>query len=93
MYFSFVEVDLRNQVDTCISMAANNSNYSTVVACSQLAQQFWEHAREHTHVCEKLVHDQHLQQQVTPPSLFFYIHTIFLGRVGANVSLVNTFKL
>lgn len=36
---------------------------STVAVRAQLAQQFCELAREQTRVCEKLVHDQHLQQQ------------------------------
>lgn len=57
----FLDVDLKEQVENCMKMPAN---YRTVVTCSQLAQQFWELAREHTHICEKLVHDQHLQQQV-----------------------------
>lgn len=33
------------------------------MARAQLAQQLHETAREITHVCEQLVHDQHMQQQ------------------------------
>lgn len=36
---------------------------NTVIKRAQIAQQFCELAREHTHICEELVHDQHLQQQ------------------------------
>lgn len=39
------------------------ASYSTVVSRSQLAQEFCELAREQSKICEKLVHDQHLQQQ------------------------------
>lgn len=47
-------------VDQSLNMPAT---YSTVVARAHLAQQFCELAREHTIICEGLVHDQHLQQQ------------------------------
>lgn len=39
-------------------------SYTTVLAYAQLAHKFWEAAIEHKRCCEKLVHDQHLQQQV-----------------------------
>lgn len=39
------------------------ASYSTVVSRAQLAQEFCELAREQSKICERLVHDQHLQQQ------------------------------
>ncbi|XP_063852182.1 RB1-inducible coiled-coil protein 1-like isoform X2 [Scylla paramamosain] len=52
--------NLRTQVEGCLNMPAT---YNTVVARTQLAQQFYEHASEVTRTCRQLVHDQHLQQQ------------------------------
>lgn len=54
------DYDLKEQVEASSNMPAT---YSTVVARAQLAQQFCELAKEQTKICEKLVHDQHLQQQ------------------------------
>ncbi|KAK3908461.1 RB1-inducible coiled-coil protein 1 [Frankliniella fusca] len=54
------DMDLKEQVDSSLSMPAS---YNTVVVRSQLAQQFCELARDQTRICERLVHDQHLQQQ------------------------------
>lgn len=51
---------MKDQVDTSLVMPAT---YNTVVARAQLAQQFCELSRDQTRVCERLVHDQHLQQQ------------------------------
>lgn len=39
------------------------ATYSTLVARAQLAQNCYGIAREQTRTCERLVHDQHLQQQ------------------------------
>lgn len=39
------------------------ATYQTVVSRVQLAQQCCGLAREQTRICERLVHDQHLQQQ------------------------------
>ncbi|XP_063842262.1 uncharacterized protein LOC135089997 isoform X2 [Scylla paramamosain] len=39
------------------------ATYNSVVARTQLAQQFYEHASEVTRMCRQLVHNQHLQQQ------------------------------
>lgn len=39
------------------------ATYNTVVARAQLAQQFYEAARDEIKVCDKLVYEQHLQQQ------------------------------
>lgn len=47
-------------MEQCRSLAAN---YGTVVRRNQLAQQFEEVARAELATCEKLVHEQHLQQQ------------------------------
>ncbi|GJQ84975.1 hypothetical protein Trydic_g575 [Trypoxylus dichotomus] len=38
-------------------------DYATVVHRTQLAQQFYEMAKEQAKICKQLVHDQHLQQQ------------------------------
>ncbi|KAJ1525712.1 hypothetical protein ONE63_008923 [Megalurothrips usitatus] len=54
------DMDLKEQVDASLSMPAS---YNTVVVRAQLAQQFCELARDQTRICERLVHDQHLQQQ------------------------------
>lgn len=53
-------MDLQTQIDTSLEMPAT---YQTLVARAQLAQQFCGLAREQTRICERLVHDQHLQQQ------------------------------
>lgn len=54
------DVDLQNQIDASLAMPAT---YQTVVTRAQLAQQCYGLAREQTRICERLVHDQHLQQQ------------------------------
>ncbi|XP_076634398.1 autophagy-related 17 isoform X3 [Colletes latitarsis] len=54
------DVDLQSQIDTSLAMPAT---YQTLVARAQLAQQCCALAREQTRICERLVHDQHLQQQ------------------------------
>lgn len=54
------DMDLKEQVDASLSLPAS---YNTVVVRAQLAQQFCELAKDQTRICERLVHDQHLQQQ------------------------------
>ncbi|XP_043264835.1 RB1-inducible coiled-coil protein 1 isoform X1 [Colletes gigas] len=54
------DVDLQSQIDASLAMPAT---YQTLVARAQLAQQCCALAREQTRICERLVHDQHLQQQ------------------------------
>ncbi|CAL4073795.1 unnamed protein product [Meganyctiphanes norvegica] len=54
------DTDLKEQVEGALNMPAS---YNTVVARAQLAQQFHEHSRDQTRICQQLVHDQHLQQQ------------------------------
>ncbi|XP_063977047.1 RB1-inducible coiled-coil protein 1-like isoform X2 [Diachasmimorpha longicaudata] len=54
------DVDLVEQITASLVMPAT---YSTLVARAQLAQQCCVIAREQTRTCERLVHDQHLQQQ------------------------------
>lgn len=51
---------MKEKVEHCRSLAAN---YETVVQRNALAQQFDELARAELVTCEKLVHEQHLQQQ------------------------------
>ncbi|KAF3420679.1 hypothetical protein E2986_02240 [Frieseomelitta varia] len=53
-------IDLQNQIDASLAMPAT---YQTLISRAQLAQQCCGLAREQTRICEKLVHDQHLQQQ------------------------------
>ncbi|KAK7873593.1 hypothetical protein R5R35_009290 [Gryllus longicercus] len=55
-----IDQDLKEQVEASDSM---EPNYTSVVVRTQLAQQFYDMAREQTRVCEQLVHDQHLMQQ------------------------------
>lgn len=52
--------EMKDKVENCRSLAAN---YGTVVRRNQLAQQFDEMARTELATCERLVHEQHLQQQ------------------------------
>ncbi|XP_015607626.1 RB1-inducible coiled-coil protein 1 isoform X4 [Cephus cinctus] len=54
------DVDLQSQIDSSLAMPAT---YHTLIARAQLAQQCCGLAREQTRICERLVHDQHLQQQ------------------------------
>ena len=54
------DVDMTDRVQSCIDM---NPNYNTVVARAEMAQQLYEMAKQQLHNCERLVHDQHLQQQ------------------------------
>ena len=54
------DVDMSDRVQSCIDM---NPNYNTVVARAEMAQQLYEMAKQQLHNCERLVHDQHLQQQ------------------------------
>ncbi|XP_055905202.1 RB1-inducible coiled-coil protein 1 isoform X2 [Eupeodes corollae] len=54
------DIDLNDQVERCLTLPAV---YETVVTRAQLAQQMYELAREEDNICERLVHEQHLQQQ------------------------------
>ncbi|XP_020277770.1 RB1-inducible coiled-coil protein 1 isoform X2 [Pseudomyrmex gracilis] len=54
------DVDLQTQIDNSLAMPAT---YQTLCSRAQLAQHCCNLAREQTRICEKLVHDQHLQQQ------------------------------
>uniref|UniRef100_A0A1A9WH20 RB1-inducible coiled-coil protein 1 n=1 Tax=Glossina brevipalpis TaxID=37001 RepID=A0A1A9WH20_9MUSC len=54
------DFDLREQVERCLELPAV---YETVVRRAQLAGRIYELAREEERLCERLVHDQHLQQQ------------------------------
>lgn len=54
------DIDLQNQIDASLAMPAT---YQTLISRAQLAQQCCGLAREQTRICERLVHDQHLQQQ------------------------------
>lgn len=54
------DVDLQVQIEASLAMPAT---YQTVVTRAQLGQQCCVLAREQTRICERLVHDQHLQQQ------------------------------
>lgn len=51
---------MKEQVDRCLTLPAI---YETVVTRAQLAQHMYELAREEEIICERLVHEQHLQQQ------------------------------
>lgn len=53
-------MDVRDRVEACLDM---EPNYNTVVVRAELAKQICEMASQQLHICEKLVHDQHLQHQ------------------------------
>lgn len=52
--------DMKDRVQSCLDM---EPTYNTVVARTELAKHLCEMASQQLHVCEKLVHDQHLQHQ------------------------------
>lgn len=69
--------DLRAAVDKCCSMTPN---VHTVITCATLAQQFSDLALEVSRSCDQLVHEQHLQHQVSLNSnKDCYMANIFLG--------------
>lgn len=65
--------DLRAAVDKCCSMTPN---VHTVITCATLAQQFSDLALEVSRSCDQLVHEQHLQHQVSSVVVFKYSVTI-----------------
>lgn len=54
------DTDVRERVEGCYEM---EPVYNTVVVRAELAKQLCEMAGQQYHICEKLVHDQHLQHQ------------------------------
>ncbi|XP_058801847.1 RB1-inducible coiled-coil protein 1 isoform X2 [Phymastichus coffea] len=54
------DVDLQSQVEQSLTMPAT---YQTLVSRAQLAKYCCSLARDQARICERLVHDQHLQQQ------------------------------
>ncbi|TMW53832.1 hypothetical protein DOY81_001117 [Sarcophaga bullata] len=54
------DLDLAEQVDRCMELPAV---YETVSIRAQLASRMCDLAREEDRLCERLVHEQHLQQQ------------------------------
>ncbi|RWS17445.1 RB1-inducible coiled-coil protein 1-like isoform X2 [Dinothrombium tinctorium] len=54
------DYDMRERVESCLDM---EPAINTVVARAELAKQLHEMATQQLNVCEKLVHDQHLQHQ------------------------------
>ncbi|KAL1124093.1 hypothetical protein AAG570_001863, partial [Ranatra chinensis] len=54
------DTDLKDEVDASLNLPAS---IKTVTVRSQLAQNMCELARQQAKICEKLVHDQHMQQQ------------------------------
>lgn len=50
------------EVDQCLVLP---DTINTVVVRSHLAQRFCEMAQEESQICERLVHEQHLQHQGT----------------------------
>lgn len=51
---------MKSEVDRCLELPAE---YKTVVQRAQLAQTFLELGKEELNLCDKLVHEQHLQHQ------------------------------
>lgn len=58
----FLDTDLKAEVDRCLELRAE---YKTVVQRAQLAQTFYDLGKEELKFCDKLVHEQHLQHQVS----------------------------
>jgi RB1-inducible coiled-coil protein 1 len=54
------DTDLKAEVDRCLELRAE---YKTVVQRAQLAQTFNDLGKEELRLCDKLVHEQHLQHQ------------------------------
>ncbi|XP_023233220.1 RB1-inducible coiled-coil protein 1-like [Centruroides sculpturatus] len=54
------DCDMKEQVEGCLNMPPT---YHTVVSRAQLAQHFYDLAKNQRVSCERLVYDQHLQQQ------------------------------
>lgn len=54
------DADLRERVESCINM---EPSYNTVIVRTEMAKQIYDIAMEQVRVCERLVHDQHLQHQ------------------------------
>lgn len=55
-----LDTDMKSKVDQCLELPAE---YKTVVLRAQLAQSFHDLGREELSLCDKLVHEQHLQHQ------------------------------
>lgn len=51
---------MKSKVDQCLELPAE---YKTVVLRAQLAQSFYDLGKEEFNLCDKLVHEQHLQHQ------------------------------
>lgn len=51
---------MKSKVDQCLELPAE---YKTVVLRAQLAQSFLDLGKEELSLCDKLVHEQHLQHQ------------------------------
>lgn len=58
--FLVIETHYEEEVNRCLQMPAE---YNTVVVRSKVAQKMYESATKEIKVCEKLVFEQHLQQQ------------------------------
>lgn len=54
------DTDLKAEVERCLDLRAE---YKTVVQRAQLAQNFYDMGKEELKLCDKLVHEQHLQHQ------------------------------
>lgn len=55
-----VDDDMKDRVQSCLQM---EPNFNTVVSRNEMAIQLYETDGSIYHRCERLVHDQHLQQQ------------------------------
>lgn len=58
--YSFIDIHYEDEVNRCLKMPAE---YNTVVIRAKLAQKMYESATKEIKKCEKLVFEQHLQQQ------------------------------
>lgn len=51
---------MRERVESCLQM---EPNFNTVVSRTEMGQQLYESDKLQFHSCDRLVHDQHYQQQ------------------------------
>lgn len=54
------DIDMKDRIEGCLDM---QPAYNTVVSRAELSKQLHEMAAQQLLVCERLVHDQHLQHQ------------------------------
>ena len=59
-YTDEIDTNMSDRVRGCLQMEAN---FNTIVAGTEMAIQVYDTDKHHYHACDRLVHEQHLQQQ------------------------------